>query len=238
MKHLFLTLAILPLACFADEMADARAALYASHGSQTTWAASFDRLEWWSAEGDDRGAWESEIWRGGDLNKFVFASEGEYEDGGFEEAEFSATWRRAIAPFWDVDIGIRHDTSPSPQRAYGVIGLHGTAPYWIGVDADLILSERGTVSARVELGYELHLTRRWLAETEIELNASLDDDPPVEVGQGFNDAEVRIRFGYQVTPQVVPYVGVGWHKAFGDTADFVRKRGSEVSVLAGVSFWW
>ena len=115
----------------ADEMAAARAALKKGHGDQITSLILGERFEYQSNEGDPLTVWEAQAWIGGDRQKLWFKTEGEYEteDGRFEEAEIQALYSRAISPFWDLQVGVRHDIKPDPSRSYAVLGAQGVAPY-------------------------------------------------------------------------------------------------------------
>ena len=82
-----------------------------------------NQLELQVTDGDDPLVWDGEGWIGKDLNKFWFKSSGEYVDGKTENAEFQALYSRAIAPFWDLQLGWRHDHRPKPMRDWLTVGL-------------------------------------------------------------------------------------------------------------------
>jgi copper resistance protein B len=46
--------------------------------------------------------------------------------------QFQALYSRAIAPFFDVQVGVRHDVRPEPNRSHLVVGLQGLLPYVFG----------------------------------------------------------------------------------------------------------
>ncbi len=83
-----------------------------------------DQLEWRDADGDDLFVWEADAWIGRDLNKLWFKSEGERAGSVSEGAEIQALYSRAVDPYWDFQIGWRHDLKPEPGLARG--GLQGT----------------------------------------------------------------------------------------------------------------
>ena len=64
-----------------------------------------DQFELRVSDGDTPLAWDAEGWVGYDLNKLWIKTESEYVDGQFEEAELQALYSRAIATYWDVQIG-------------------------------------------------------------------------------------------------------------------------------------
>ena len=55
---------------------------------------------------------DAQAWIGQDLNKFWLKLEGEYLDGKTTEAEVQALYSRAVAPYWDLQLGWRHDIRP------------------------------------------------------------------------------------------------------------------------------
>jgi len=100
-----------------------------------------DQFETRPGEGDDPFVWQAQGWIGKDLNKFWFKTEGEYAEGDTESAEIQALYSRAIAPFWDVQAGWRHDIRPQPDRDWFAIGVQGLAPYLFEIDTSLFTGE-------------------------------------------------------------------------------------------------
>jgi copper resistance protein B len=64
-----------------------------------------DRLE----RGDGAVAWKLSASAGGDFDRLLVRSEGERENGAFERSDVEALWSHAVAPFWDAQMGVRHD---------------------------------------------------------------------------------------------------------------------------------
>lgn len=225
------------------EMAKVRADLASSHGGQIHTFVTAERLEYQSNDGDSLTVWEGQGWIGGDEQKLWFKTEGEYEndDQRFEEVELQALYSRAVRPFWDLQMGLRHDFKPEPTRTYGVIGAQGLAPYWFELDGQMFLSEKGDFSLRLEAEYDFRLTQRLLLQPRIELNAAFSKDEDIDQGAGLSTADLGLRLRYEIRREFAPYVGVSWSRAFGDTADFVRDDGgsrSQASWIAGVRFWF
>ncbi len=226
-----------------EEMAEARAALKQGHGDQISSLILGERFEYQSNEGDTLAVWEAQAWIGGDVQKLWFKTEGEYkaEEGRFEEAEIQALYSRAVSPFWDLQVGLRHDIKPNPSRTYAVIGAQGVAPYWFELDGQLFVSDEGDVSTRLEAEYELRLTQRLMLQPRVELNAAFADDDEVGVGSGLSTVAAGLRLRYEITREIAPYIGVSWNRAFGRTEDFARADGEDsdhVSWVAGIRFWF
>ena len=201
-----------------------------------------EQLEYRALDGDDLFAWDVQGWAGTDYNKLAIKTEGEAVVGeGTESAEVQVLYKRLISPFFDLQVGVRHDLEPDPSRSYGVVGIQGLAPYFFEVDTSLFLSDQGDVSGRLEAEYELPITQRLVLQPSAELNVALSSDREIGVGSGVNDLELGLRLRYEIVREVAPYIGVHWEKKFAETADFAREEGEgtdNVFFVAGVRFWF
>ena len=109
------------------------------------------------------------------------------------------------------------------------------------VDAAAFLSDEGEVTARVEVDYDLRLTQRLILQPLVEVDLSLRDVPEIGVGSGLSSGELAVRLRYEIQPELAPYVGVQYQRAFGDTARFRRAAGEDagaLSLLVGVRAWF
>lgn len=200
-----------------------------------------DQLEWRDADAADPYLLEAQAWIGKDLNKLWLKADVEQVDGATEEAEIQALYSRAIAPFWDVQIGVRADLNPEPQREWGVIGVQGLAPYFFEVDAALFIGKSGATAARFSAEYEWMLTQKWVLAPEVTLNFYGQNDRESFTGSGLSDAQAGLRLRYEIRRKFAPYIGVNWTKSFGNTADFVREHNeadSDAQLVAGVRAWF
>ncbi|WP_374596957.1 copper resistance protein B [Sphingosinicella sp.] len=225
-----------------DTMAAARAALYTETGGMTVAKTIVDRLEAGFGQGHETYLWDVQGWIGRDIDKFWWKTEGEGAFGGpLESAEVQALWSHAIAPFFDVQAGVRYDIRPEPDRAHAVIGIQGLAPYKFEVDAAAFVSTKGDVTARIEAEYDQRLTQKLILQPRIEVELSAQDIPEYRIGAGLSAIEAGARLGYEFVPQFRPYAGVEWHRKIGDTADFARAAGEDVDAvrwLVGVRTWF
>lgn len=202
---------------------------------------SVDQLEYRDTEGPNPIGWNIDAWIGKDLHKLWIKTEGERINGSTEELEVQALYSRAIAPFWDLQAGWRHENLPSPARDWAVIGVKGLAPYLLEVDAALFVGESGRTAARLEAEYELMLTQRWVLSPEIELNLLGKRDPDRGAGSGLTDIEVGLRLRYEIRREFAPYIGINWSKLYADTADFARDEGEKTETgqfVIGVRGWF
>ena len=198
-----------------------------------------DQLEIGDGDGNPM-SWEAEAWIGKDLNKLWLKTEGERVDGETEEAKVQALYSRAIAPYWDFQVGLRKDFKPE-GREWGVLGLKGLAPYFFETDVALFAGKNGRTAARLQGEYELLLTQKTILSPEIEVNLYGKDDPAIGIGSGLSDVSVGLRLRHEFKREFAPYIGVEWTKKFGDTADFARDEGEDVSdtqIVAGIRAWF
>jgi copper resistance protein B len=218
----------------AARMERARAALVAE-SRFTTIALSVEQLEYRAARGRDGYGWEGEAWYGGDIDRLVIASEGEGAFGHApEQAELRAVWRHALDPWWNLELGVRHDFRPDPERSYAVIGIEGLGPYWIEAGGRLFVSNKGDVHARAEASHDQRITQRLILQPRIELNAALQDVPELGIASGLDSIELGARLRYQVTPRLAPYLGIHWESRLGGTAELSRAGGEKASGLAAI----
>ncbi|WP_138380707.1 copper resistance protein B [Luteithermobacter gelatinilyticus] len=225
------------------EMEKARTALRQETGGQTFTFVQADRLEYQTNEGEGVLLWDAQGWIGGDINKFWFKTEGEYflDADEFEEAEVQALYSRAISPFFDLQVGLRHDITPNPSRTHAVIGIQGLAPYWFEVDAAAFVSDEGEVTARIEAEYELLLTQRLILQPRTELSFAAQDVEELGIGSGLSTVEAGMRLRYEIKREIAPYIGFAWNRKIGDTADFARLEGETVdslSFVVGLRLWY
>jgi copper resistance protein B len=224
------------------EMSRAREGLREEHGDIETSKVLIDQAEVKLRDGRDGYAWDAQAWYGGDIDKLWIKTEGE---GAFreevEKAEVQALWSHAIDPWFDLQLGVRHDFRPDPERTYLVAGIQGLAPYWFEVDGAVFLSNKGDVSARLEGEYDLRITQKLILQPRAEVELALQDVPEIGIGSGLSSAEIGARLRYEITPQFAPYLGVEYERSFGDTARFSRARAEDSggwSLLAGVRTWF
>jgi copper resistance protein B len=112
-------------------------------------------------KGRETYRFEGEAFTGGNINRFGVKFEGEGAFGGrLDDLELQALYSRAIAPYWNLQAGVRHDIKPDPSRTYLVAGVEGIAPYWFKVNAATFLSNKGEVRARVEASYDQRITQK------------------------------------------------------------------------------
>ncbi|WP_339827329.1 copper resistance protein B [uncultured Parasphingorhabdus sp.] len=225
----------------ADAMRPARVALYQEHGNMQMFWFQGDRLEYRARAGEDGYLWDVQGYYGGDIDKFWFKSEGEGSFGEpVESAEIQALYSRAIAPFFDLQAGVRQDLA-GPDRTHAVIGVQGLMPYMFEVDAAAFLSTEGDLTARIEAEYDQRLTQRLILQPRAEVNLSAQDIPELGIGSGIDNLELGLRLRYEMAREFAPYIGIEQEWKFGGSRDFARAAGEDASVtnyVVGVRFWF
>ena len=226
----------------AAEIAEAHHAMMRENGGQKLAQIMFNLAEVQVRNGKDGYRWDGEGWLGGDIDRLVIKSEGEGLFGeGVEAAEVQALYSRAIDPYFNIQLGVRHDFQPTPSRTYATVGIEGLAPYWFEVEGALFLSDKGDVLARFEAYYDQRLTQRLILQPRVELNLAAQDMPTNRIGAGLSDIELGLRLRYEFSRQFAPYIGVSYEAKTGRTADYARadaKQSSTASLVAGVHFWF
>lgn len=225
----------------AAPMAEGRAILRQEHGGTQLSKVMANMSE--ARLGSGGGYhWDLEAWYGGDLNRLVLKSEGEGSwDDGAEDAEAQVLYSRAVGVYTDLQVGVRHDFEPGPQRTYAVVGFESLLPYWFEAEGALFLSDKGEVLGRLEGTYDFRLAQRLVLQPRAELNFSAQDIPSRGVGSGLSDVEAGLRLRYEIRREFAPYVGVVWSRKVGDTADFARAAGDGVSdtrLVVGLRAWF
>lgn len=224
-----------------DRMEQARWALL-REGRFRTSTLRIDRLEYRATKGRNGYALEAQAWTGGDIDRFVLdiAADGEFGHDP-EAVEASALWRHAIDPWYNLELGVRHDFHPGPQRTYAVAGVAGLAPYWIEVQGQFLLSEKGDAHVRIELEHDMRITQKLILQPAAEIDVAFQDVPELDIGAGFEKLELGARLRYQVDRRFAPYLGVHWERKLGGTAAIARRAGepaSAVSALFGIRTWF
>lgn len=224
------------------DMAEAREQLRVEEGGMNTWFFLADRFEARDGDGEENYLWDLQGWYGGDIDKLWLKTEGEGGiSGDTESTELQALYSRAISPFFDVQAGVRYDVRPEPDRTHLVLGLQGLLPYVFEVDAAIFLSEKGDLTGRLEGEYDLQISQRLILQPRVEFNFAAQEVPELGIGSGLGSVGAGLRLRYEIRREFAPYVGVGWERKLGDTADFARAAGEERGgweAIVGVRSWF
>ena len=188
-------------------------------------------------EGENSIHWDAEAWLGKDINKLWFKTEGERHEGEIEAHRIQLLYNRAVLPYWDVQLGVAHDTKPSPSENGLVLGVHGTAPYYVDTEIELYLGEEGHSRLEMSFAQEWMLTQRLALEPEIDITASGKEAEEYGIGSGLNQLEASLRLHYEIRREFAPYIGLSSHRYFSDTKKLRNDKGGD-SFMIGLSAWF
>lgn len=214
---------------------------------QLSWYLLADQLEHRWHNGKNLFRWDMEGWVGGDYNRIWLRTEGEQRvrKGTGGEAETQLLYSRLVAPFWEFQVGVRHQRlygpGPDRSRTFASLGFEGLAPYYFDLEPFLFISDRGDVSARMAATTDLLFTQRLILQPRLEINAAAQDVKKFGIGAGVNNVELGLRLRYELRREFAPYVGVSWVRKVGETAGIARREGEAVdnfSVVLGVRLWF
>lgn len=202
-----------------------------------------DRFEARSSDAGTVTYWEAQAWAGSDINKLWLKTEGHMLKGSTEESDVELLYSRAVLPFWDAQVGVRHDSAVAdkPGRDWAAFAMKGLAPYLFDVDATVYVGESGNTAARLKAEYNLLLSQRLVLMPEAEANLYGQTDAQRGLGSGLSSVDLALRLRYEIRREFAPYVGIVWTQKYGGTADYARLSNEAVSdtqFVIGVRAWW
>lgn len=210
------------------------------HGPARYGWVTLHRLEAWDDDRASGQAWEGSASFGGDLHRLWLRSRGARTSGRTTSSSVELQGSRAVARWWDVVAGVRHDARPAASRTRAVIGVQGIAPYMFEVSAVAWLGSGGA-AAKLEAEYDLRFSNRLVLQPLVEMELNAKDDAARGTGSGLSSIEAGLRLRYEVTRRFAPYAGVAHERTFGRTADYREAAGEatrETRVVAGVRLWF
>ena len=200
-----------------------------------------DRVEQFHAGGSNGQAIDGQAWVGGDTDKLWFKVDGERVNGRLGATRTEALWNHAIATYWGLQAGVRHDFGDGPGRTWAAFGVQGLSPYWFDIQATAYVGQSGRTALRFEGEYDLLLTQRLILQPDVKVAFYGKRDPECGLGAGLSDIDAGLRLRYEVSRKFAPYVGVVWNRKFAGTAGYARDSGNDVQttrVVAGVRLWF
>jgi copper resistance protein B len=205
----------------------------------------FDLLEFQRIRGINALRWDALGWYGGDKRRLWIKSEGEQytssRTGG--EADVQALYGKLIAPFFDLQAGVRyekHFETNNPQRVFAVVGLQGLAPGRFDIEPAFSVSNKGKTSVRFSGTYDTLLTQRLILQPRFETEIAFQRDSEFGVVRGVNDVEIGLRLRYEIRRELAPYFGVTFRQSFDATAQRVQREGGVPNALEfviGLRMW-
>ena len=214
-----------------------------AHAHSPQWQSKvlIERLEFWEANPGTGLAWEGKAWVGSDVNRLWLRSAGERVAGDTEAADIELMYGRAVSPWWDAVVGLRHDENPGNSQDFLAIGLIGLAPYKFEIEATAYLGQGGQNGLRLAAEYETLLSGRWILQPVLEADFYGKSDPQRGFGEGLNTVEAGLRLRYEINRKFAPYIGWSLVRHYGESADWRRLEGEPVhenQLVLGLRAWF
>ncbi len=167
------------------------------------------RIEFDAGSSDSKSiaAWRADGWIGTDYNRFAWRTEGSRRDGRLADAEVQGLYSRYVAPFWDLQLGLRRELKPV-ARNYAVIGVRGLAPYAFDVDVAAFVRSDGRLFARTRAEYDMLFTNRLIARPFVGIDWAARSIPSDGIKAGVTSSEWGLNVRYEIARAVAPYLEV------------------------------
>ncbi len=198
-----------------------------------------NRFEWMDAD-ESTLAWDAAAWYGGDFHKIWIEAEGE-RTARHSSTRLEMLWDRIATRWWSTRLGLRQDSGIGPARSWAAVGVAGTMPGFVELEASAYLGESGRTALRMKADLDLLLTQRLILQPEAELDVYGQGDAERLIGAGLSEFELGLRLRYEIRRELAPYIGLSWRKRFGDSATLARAAGEaadDLVWLAGVRAWF
>ena len=212
------------------------------HGGQIYQTTTFSNE--WIVDKDGKGSLGSsfETLIGTDENRMFVEANLNKAESNDPNYDVSALYSRNVAPFWDVQAGVRYSedkNNRNSNRIDGVIGLLGLAPYFFETKAYLYGGENNFWGASFEFDRDLLLTQKLITQPYIAADIVLNDNSDFASKTGLSELKTGIKTRYEITKRIRPFVDVAYQyeKGLKETR-FQQATDSEKGWLygAGIEF--
>ncbi|ENU36706.1 copper resistance protein B [Acinetobacter parvus] len=212
------------------------------HGGQIYQATKLENA--WIVDEDGKGTLGTkfETLIGTDENRIFIEANLAKQESSDINYDISALYSRNVAPFWDVQTGVRYSedkNNPNNNRIDGVIGILGLAPYFFETQAYLYGGENNFWGTSFEFERDLLLTQKLITQPYIEADIVLNDNSDFASKTGLSELKTGIKTRYEITKRIRPFVDVAYQyeKGLKETR-FQQATDSEKGWLygAGIEF--
>ena len=136
------------------------------------------------------------------LQQAVVESRRRARKGRLQDLRAEALWDHAIAPYWGLQLGARHDFGEDPIATGRLSACRVWHPTGSRSRRRIYVGPSGRTAARVELQYDLLLTQRLILQPDIEVTLYGKSDPERAIGSGFSTLDLGLRLRYEIHPSV------------------------------------
>ena len=151
--------------------------------------------------------------------------------------DVSALYSRNVAPFWDVQAGVRYSedkNNRNSNRIDGVIGLLGLAPYFFETKAYLYGGKDNFWGASFDFDRDLLLTQKLITQPYIEADVVFNDNSDFASKTGLSELKTGIKTRYEITKRIRPFVDIAYQYEKGKkSTPFQEATDSEKGWLYG-----
>ena len=208
------------------------------HGGQIYQTTKFSNE--WIVDKDGKGSLGSsfETLIGTDENRMFVEANMNKAESNDPKYDVSALYSRNVAPFWDVQAGVRYSedkNNRNSNRIDGVIGLLGLAPYFFETKAYLYGGENNFWGASFEFDRDLLLTQKLITQPYIAADIVLNDNSDFAAKSGLSELKTGIKTRYEINKRIRPFVDVAYQYEKGQKlTTFQEATNSEKGWLYGV----
>ncbi len=163
---------------------------------------------------------------GTDENRLFIEANSEKSESNDPKYAVSALYSRNVAPFWDVQAGVRYSedkNNSSSDRVDGVIGILGLAPYFFETQAYLYGGENNFWGASFELERDLLLTQKLITQPYIEADVIFSDDSNYAAKSGLSELKTGIKTRYEITKRFKPFIDIAYQYEKGQQDTFMQE---------------
>ena len=191
------------------------------HGGQIYQTTKFSNE--WIVDKDGKGSLGSsfETLIGTDENRMFVEANLNKAESNDPNYDVSALYSRNVAPFWDVQAGVRYSedkNNRNSNRIDGVIGLLGLAPYFFETKAYLYGGENNFWGASFEFDRDLLLTQKLITQPYIVADIVLNDNSDFAAKSGLSELKTGIKTRYEINKRIRPFVDVAYQYEKGQKA--------------------
>ena len=207
------------------------------HGGQIYQTTKFSNE--WIVDKDGKGSLGSsfETLIGTDENRVFVEANLNKAESNDPNYDVSALYSRNVAPFWDVQAGVRYSedkNNRNSNRIDGVIGLLGLAPYFFETKAYLYGGENNFWGASFEFDRDLLLTQKLITQPYIAADIVLNDNSDFAAKSGLSELKTGIKTRYEITKRIRPFVDIAYQYEKGQkSTPFQEATDSEKGWLYG-----
>lgn len=163
---------------------------------------------------------------GTDENRLFIEANLDKAESNDPKYDVSALYSRNVAPFWDVQAGVRYSedkNNSSSDRVDGVIGILGLAPYFFETQAYLYGGENNFWGASFEFDRDLLLTQKLITQPYIAADIVLNDNSDFAAKSGLSELKTGIKTRYEINKRIRPFVDVAYQYEKGQKATFMQE---------------